>query len=360
MIRFAWNRFRTQAAVGAGVLAIAAVVFALTGIQLAHSYDAAVAVCKQQGNCADLFDVWPSNGYLTADNILGAIGLAAPGLIGMFWGAPLVAREFETGTFRLAWSQGVTRVRWLAAKLGIAGVAAIAAGELFSLMVNWWASPIHKAMSGYTPFISGSYHSGIAPAGYTAFAFALGVTAGLFIRHTLPAMAVTLAIFTAVIIVFPIWVRPHLIPPVKTTSTLSLASISNMPGVGAFNGHLSLAPGPAAAPPGAWVISSSQLTAPDGRASSSEPAGPCGEPPSPAAGQACDDYIQSLHLRQAVTYQPASRYWDFQWAETAIYLAFALLLAGLCFLRIRPGRRAEPGIHRPRDIGRAPALEWSP
>ena len=101
----------------------------------------------------------------------------------------------------------------------------------------------------------------------------------------------------------------------------------------------------AAAPPGAWVISASQLTTPDGRASSSEPAGPCG----PQAGsQAYNDYIESLHLRQTVTYQPANRYWAFQWTETAIYLAFSLLLTGLCFLRIRPGRSAGPGIHRPR------------
>jgi hypothetical protein len=128
-------------------------------------------------------------------------------------------------------------------------------------MVNWWSSPIHKANPGYTEFTAGSFHTGIAPAGYAAFAFALGVTAGLLIRRTLPAMAVT----------------------------------------------LSLVPGSAAAPPGAWVISSSQLTTPDGGASSSEPAGPCGAPPSPAAAQACNDYIESLHLRQTVTYQPASR-----------------------------------------------------
>jgi hypothetical protein len=98
MIRFAWIQFRTQAAVAAGALAVLAVVLAITGIQLNHSYDAADAICRQQGNCADLFNVWPSNGYLTADNILGVIGLAVPGVIGMFWGAPLAAREFETGT----------------------------------------------------------------------------------------------------------------------------------------------------------------------------------------------------------------------------------------------------------------------
>jgi hypothetical protein len=277
----------------------------------------------------------------------------------MFWGAPLAAREFETGTFRLVWTQGVTRVRWLAAKLAITGVAAIAAGELFSLMVNWWSSPVRKAQMA-TGLASGISHSGITPIGYAAFGFALGVTCGLFIRHTLPAMAVTLAIFTAVIIAFPIWVRPHLIPPVQTTSTLSLASITNMPGVGASNGHLSLAPGSAAAPPGAWVLSSSQLTTPDGRASSSEPAGPCGSPPSSAAAQACNHYIESLHLRQTVTYQPASRYWAFQWVETAIYLTLALALAGFSFWWINRNRSTELNIRRPRTRQSAPELQNSP
>ena len=125
------------------------------------------SLCEQQGNCAGLSIFFPSGGYRTADKGLDVAALAVPGLIGMFWGAALIAREFETGTFRLAWTQGVTRTRWLAAKLGITGLAAIAAGELFSLMLNWWASPIHKA-GGYTPFTSGigsSYISGVAPAG---------------------------------------------------------------------------------------------------------------------------------------------------------------------------------------------------
>jgi hypothetical protein len=126
---------------------------------------------------------------------------------------------------------------------------------------------------------------------------------------------------------------------------------------GTSDGHLILTTNTATGRPGAWVISS-QVTTPDGRAASSEPAGPCAT--SSASAQACNDYIGSLHFQQTVTYQPASRYWAFQWVETAIYLALALALAGFCLLRIRPGRSAEPGIHRPRAIGRAPALERSP
>jgi len=363
MIRFAWIRFRTQAAVGAGVLAIAAIVLAVTGIQLAHAYDTAVAVCTRQGNCATVlggFSGFPSQGDLNAANGLAALGLAVPALIGMFWGAPLIAREFETGTFCLAWTQGVTRVRWLAVKLGVAGVAAVAAGELFSLMVNWWSSPIHKAQMG-TGLASGISHSGIAPAGYAAFGFVLGATAGLFIRRTLPAMAVTLAVYTAVIIAFPVWVRPHLIPPVQATVALSTTSgmyvqITNntlLPQT--VQRSLAGAPG---VPAGSWVLSTGQVVNAEGRPVYSVPAQSCLGSQSALSSQACAAYIASLHLRQTVTYQPGSRYWAFEWVETAIYLAFSLLLAGLCFLRIRPGRPAQPDIHRPSRL--SPALERSP
>jgi hypothetical protein len=363
MIRFAWTRFRTQALVGAGVLAIAAVILLVTGIQLAHAYDTAVAACTQQGNCgATLGEAngFPSQGDLNAANSLNALGLAVPALIGMFWGAPLVAREFETGTYCLAWTQGVTRVRWLAAKLGVVGVAAAAVGELFSLMVNWWSSPVREAQMG-TGLASGISHSGITPAGYAAFGFVLGVTAGLFVRHTLPAMAVTLAVYTAVIIAFPVYVRPHLIPPVQATVALNPASnmyvaIRNntlLPQT--VQGGLAGAPGMA----GSWILATGQVVNAEGRPVYSVPAQACAGPPPAPGSQACATYEESLHLRQTVTYQPASRYWTFEGIETAIYLVFSLLLAGLCFLRIRPRRRpAARDVPRPAQL--APALESSP
>jgi len=358
MIRFAWIRFRAQAAVGAGLLAVAAVILLVTGLQLAHAYDAAVALCQQQGDCATTLasgapGSFPSQGDLNTGNSLNALGLVVPALIGMFWGAPLAAREFETGTFRLAWTQGVTRVRWLAAKLVIIGVAAIAAGELFSLMVNWWSSPVRKVQMA-SGLASGISHSGITPIGYAAFGFALGVACGFFIRRTLPAMAVALAIYAAVMIAFPIWVRPHLIPPVTTTSAFTSASVR---GTQIANNMLMLQTAQPDAPAGSWVLSSGQVVNQAGRPVDSVPVNACG---GPSSLQACTAYIASLHLEQSVTYQPGSRYWAFEWIETAIYLALSLLLAGLCFLRIRPGRPVAAGIPRPRAARPAPALESSP
>ncbi len=362
MIRFAWLRFRTQAAVAAGALAILAVILLVTGIRLAHAYDTAVAVCKQQGNCAaNLGNAFPSNGYLTASNGMHPLVIAIPCVLGMFWGAPLAAREFEAGTFRLAWTQGVTRTRWLAAKLAVAGAASMAVAGLLSLMVTWWSSPIAAAQIGHTGSTPGIFsESGIAPVGYAAFTFAFGVTAGLLSRRTLPAMAVTLAIFIAVVwFAFPFWVRPHLLPPVQATSALNIASVVD------DRSRRPRAPVPATCRADAGEharrlgLSSSQIITPAGRPASSEPATRACTPAT-STTKTCDAYLESLHLRQTVTYQPASRYWAFQWYETAIYLALALLLAGLCFLRIRPGRSAEPDIHRPRATRPAPALKRSP
>ena len=140
MIRFTWHRFRTQTLIALGALAVLAVVLAITGIQLTHAYDAAVAACRPRGDCAPGSGSalnFPSDSELTLANALNTLVVAVPGLVGIFWGAPLIAREFETGSFRLAWTQGVTRTHWLAVKLGFVGVASMIAAGLLSLMVTW-------------------------------------------------------------------------------------------------------------------------------------------------------------------------------------------------------------------------------
>ena len=154
--------------------------------------------------------------------------LLAPAVIGIFWGAPLVARELEAGTHRLVWNQSVTRTRWLATKLGPDRAAAMVVAGVLSLLLSWWAGPIDDAQIagrrrrrivgasriGPPLFIS----RGIAPIGYFLFAFALGVLAGTLIRRTVAAMAVTAVVFTLVQLAVPQFVRAHLNPVVTTTT----------------------------------------------------------------------------------------------------------------------------------------------
>jgi len=187
VIRSSWLQFRTQAAVAFGVLAVVGVVLAVTGPHLVNLYDSTVANCNAQHDCSTATTV-----FTNTDGPLQIFGdfllLLLPILVGIFWGAPLVAREFETGTFRLSWTQSVTRTRWLAVKLGFGVVTSMVAAGLLSLTVSWWSTLLDQVRGdSFSPLAFGVRD--IVPVGYAAFAFVLGVTAGLFARRTMPAIA---------------------------------------------------------------------------------------------------------------------------------------------------------------------------
>ena len=209
MIWLTWRQFRAQTIVTAAFLAALAVTLLVTGLSLAHVYDSSgLATCQGSscGTFAGNFINEVKGGFSEKIFYAGIyIVYAAPAIIGIFWGAPLIAREIEAGTFRLAWNQSVSRARWVVVKLGLIGLAAMVTAGLLALMTGWWASPVFKAAAAarsdslsiarVAPPLFGA--QGIAPVGYAAFAFALGVTAGLLIRRTIPAMAVTLAGFAS-------------------------------------------------------------------------------------------------------------------------------------------------------------------
>jgi hypothetical protein len=338
MMWLTWRQFRTQAVVAAAVLVLVAIALASTGPHLAHLYNSSgLLTCHAHGDCPTL-----ANNFLNsakADTFLfrlwdGGIFLMflVPALLGVFWGAPLITREIETGTYRLAWNQSVTRTRWLAVKLGLLGVAAMVTTGLLSLMLTWWGSPVQRiaalvpseqTVSRLLPALFAT--RGIAPVGYAAFAFALGVTLGVVIRRTVPAMAVTLAIFAFVQVAVPLWIRPHLISPLRSSTVLLASNIQGL-SISHDGKVVSLFTG--AAKPGAWVLSDVTTTASGHPFTGPAPA-TCTQPNN--GFQACVNALGRLNLRQVLTYQPASRYWALQWYETGIFLVLALLLAGLCF-----------------------------
>ncbi len=123
MIRFASLQFRTQAAVAFGALAVFAVVLGLTGPYIVHLYDTTVATCGARGDCSSATATFLSSYRVLQD--LGNVVIVLPTIIGIFWGAPLVAHGLETGTHRLVWTQSVTRTRWIAVKLGLVGLASM-------------------------------------------------------------------------------------------------------------------------------------------------------------------------------------------------------------------------------------------
>ncbi|MGZ4381133.1 MAG: hypothetical protein ACXVZ2_05465 [Gaiellaceae bacterium] len=197
MIRFTWHQFRAQAAVAFAALAALAILLAITRSRLDHLYaTSGIATCKPPSNCDALKSAFLSHDKLL-QSLLGPLLLVVPALLGIFWGAPLVASELETGTYRLAWTQSVTRARWFTAKLTLVGLASIVVAGLCSLMIMWWAAPVDHVKG--SRFAATTFAArDIVPLGYAAFAFTLGATTGVLLRRTIPAMAVTLALFIGI------------------------------------------------------------------------------------------------------------------------------------------------------------------
>jgi hypothetical protein len=274
-----------------------------------------------------------------------------PVLIGMFWGAPLIARELETGTFRLAWTQSVSRMRWLLVKLGLVGLASAAVGGLLSLMVTWWYSPIDKVNQDRFGAAAFGLH-GFVPAGYALFAFALGATTGLLFRRTLPAMVVTLVGFVAARLTVAYWIRPHFMTPVTKSFGINpngALGFSASPG-----GSLQFMAGQPNIP-NALVVSDSvvnnagqspsasffQKACPGLPGLNGPPAGVRGVQAHTAVSangqQAFQQCITTISnkFHEVVTYQPPNRFWAFQTYETLLFAVASAALAGLCVWWVR-------------------------
>jgi hypothetical protein len=343
MIWLTWRQFRIPSIATLIALTAIAVILGLTGPHLAHLFDAELAGCIGHTGSAAC-----SNDTVTAfadtdrflQHFFGFALIVVPGLAGVFWGAPLLTREIETGTYQLAWNQSVTRTRWLLIKTGLIGLASALGAGLFSLMLTWWASPLDRVSANrITPPVFDQ--RGISPIGWALFAFAVGVTAGVLLRRTLPAMATTLAVFTAARILWPLYLRAHLIPPVHQT-----ARIGTLPydWIGVYHGpnsptlvHVSK--------PGAWVLSDHTVNAAGHQVSggtlftlcpsTTNASGVVNRPPR-------DCFMQHLirlgYDRSVLTYQPASRFWPLQGVETGILAAIAVLLLAFCYSRVRQGK----------------------
>ncbi|MFD8483972.1 ABC transporter permease subunit [Kitasatospora sp. NPDC059673] len=318
-----WRQFRAQFLVAAAVLAAATAFLLISGLDLRDKYHDLTSGCPG-GGCADgnqLVDTFAFP-YWTGT----ALVIVVPALIGAFWGAPLIARELETGTYRLIWNQGIGRGRWLAVKLLLVGATAVIITGLLSLLVSWFASPLdHLNHDRFNPLLFAS--RGIVPLGYAAFAVALGSCLGLFLRRTVAAMAVTLAVFAAVQVLVPLAVRPHLEQPVHAVVALDAATLRSARTLGFTGSHGSSATFVAGIDmPGAWMLSDTSPVRDSTDRTLTFGTQPCDngnhEPPS-------ENCLAHANLHIAIDYQPADRYWPFQWIETAIFLALTAGLAAL-------------------------------
>jgi hypothetical protein len=331
MIWLAWRQFRVPAVVSAAALAAILTFLAVTGPRIVDRFDAAgLAFCAAGEqpptgtlSCGNLVD--PYLDQYPVVLLVGALLLLLPALVGAFWGAPLVAREIETGTQRLAWVQSVTRNRWLATKLAMLGGSSVALTAALSLALTWWSLPRDRLGSRFTPEVFAE--RGVVPIAYAAFAFALGVAAGAVLRRTIPAMVAALLGFLAVRELVATAIRPHLVDRVVTSFPALSFEASAPPGrVASDNG---------------WVLSAQTIdrtghvVTRDGTISDESLFRLCHLDGASVSKVDLDACGQRLGLRNVVSYIPADRFWAVQVREAALFLVLALALGAFTFWWVR-------------------------
>lgn len=333
-----WRQTRVQAFVALTAMVAVASVAALTHPHLVRLSTGDVPIF-------DLISATDRRVYYTGVIILAI----TPAIVGAFLGAPLVARELESGTHRLVWNQSVTRQRWLAFRFGaVIAVTGVVVG-LLSLSITWWSSLLDGAQSSDVGSLPGRMTPvvfsmrGLVPIGYAMFAVSLGLFAGVLVRRTVPAMAITVVGVVVVQIAMPLVVRPHLAPPVTKIVTFTLDHldyIRDLPG--GAPPEISLNSGE----PGAWNLS--HRTIDRAGLAATLPAWfvdclpkPGSSPPKVTQGgsgdpiSTCFPRLNDAGYTQEIIYHPVSQFWPIQWAETGILLLVAILLAGFSFWRVR-------------------------
>jgi hypothetical protein len=321
MIWLAWRQHRKQALFTAVGLAVLAALMVPTGLAMHHALTRnGLAGCLQAAGhavlvpaqadtdtCDRAFNQF-SNQYSALTQV-GILFLTLPLFVGLFWGAPIVARELEHGTHRLVWTQGISRRHWALVKIGLVGSATVVAATIYGLGMSWWMGPLNQAGQGrLTPGVFDM--QGIAPIGYTLFAVALGVLAGTLWHKVLPAMAVTLAGYVAVRVPLTVLARRHYVPPVALTYPVRGATLQPNQRLGNWIQAIGIRDAT-----GRLIMSRAQFNCP------------------PAGQGACDLNVPGA--RNWELYQPASRFWAFQAIETGIFTALAILLLYLAVRRVR-------------------------
>jgi hypothetical protein len=319
-----WRQHRVALAGVASLLGVLAVCLWIFGLRLHHVYTAATT-CHPAGSiaCGDLVSNFNAiNKALWYGYVLQPV----PALIGAFLGAPVLARELETGTFRYAWTQGFGRWRWTVAKLVLLAVAVAAAAGALSLLISWYYQPYLAtgdqglSLTEVSPFSAGLFDvRGVAFAAWTLTAFAIGALAGMLIRRVVPAIVATLVVYTGLALVAGDFLRRHYLTPLVTSNV-------NLPGSALITNQFGTKGGNVAFTGRAPANLLMQYCPPSA-------VGP-GKVSSETLNQCLSHHGYTLWTR----YQPASRFWSFQWIEASWLLALSALLMAVTVWIVR--RRA--------------------
>jgi ABC-type transport system involved in multi-copper enzyme maturation permease subunit len=323
----AWVTWRQHRFALAGVLVVLGglgLFMLFNGLAMHHAYTRlGLDTCGTLSgpSCQNQLAVFQQD-YLTWADHLPHLVMLLPGLIGVFVGAPLVARELESGTFRFAWTLARSRVQWIVTKLVLLAVVLTAFALAFSALFTWWYGPFDAITGRMTPY--GAYEiSGLVFAARTLFGFTLGAFLGLLIRRTVPAMAATAAVWVAVVVPSMVWLRPQIQRPITIIGAIAkrISPGHHVPFNAAVVDH--------------WFQDGAGHHVGFDRLFQQAIVSNGGTPPSPDQFNA---YLAQHHYSQWISYRPNGWFWHFQAVEAAGYTILAILLATATVLVLR--RRA--------------------
>jgi ABC-2 family transporter protein len=309
----AWRQQRPATVAAIALLAVAGPVLLGIGWQMtSFAHDSGLAACAARaGDCQLLAEAFVDR-YRPVLEPVSLFGALLPVVLGLLFGGPLLAREFEQGTHQLAWTQSVTRSRWLGARLAMAAGVLVAVSAVAALLLTWWYGRFDQLhISSRGAFERG----GLVPVATAVLAFAIATAAGAFARRVVPALATGLVALFVVGIPLNLAAQ-HWLPPRPLAIT-----------------HPAGTPSPRAGLDDQML--SSGYRDRTGRALPAQALGRlC---PGTAGRQAVSRCLAANGVQRIDRYQPASRAWQLGLAQSALYLAVAALFLVLAWWRtLRP------------------------
>jgi hypothetical protein len=311
MIWVGWRLQRTEVLIAAAIFAILAALLVPTGIEMASAYHRdGLSACLSQNTsdgCNQAIQAFTSR-FDRLRNLI-AWFTVIPGLIGVLLAAPFVL-ELDNGTYRLAWTQSITRRRWIVSKLGLSIAAALLVALALTLLETWWHTPFVHLQGRMENSVFDS--EGTVIFAYTLFALGLAIAVGAVWRRAVPALVVAFTGYFAARIFVDTWLRQHLVTPLSATWPVLVREHAGLRTFGGEPANLNHA----------WVISenpSDKLGHP-----ASVLVGVCGKARVTSGNCLAHHGLGYMHA----VYEPASRFWLLQGLETAIFAGIALVLIG--------------------------------
>ncbi|MFF9095468.1 transporter [Streptomyces sp. NPDC014776] len=309
----AWRQQRTAVVAGVAVLLAVA---AFAAYSRAGMLDDLRSGLFDRCEPGPLYCTGPDGRILFLDidplRYLGALNIALPVLIGVFWGAPLLGRDRELGTHRTVLAQGVSRAQWFTSRFALAAVSAAALSGLTAWLFTWWWRPAEDRSYGLfwyeTSALSGSGPRVVAAA---LFGLAAGTLLGLLCRRVLAAMGWTLLVTGAVTLLLELLHKTRALVAPHTYTSAGSAPKPEM-GDKWSTGHYGL------------ITAGGQRSDVD----------VC---PFPSGSELRRCMAQHHFVARFYEANPAGDYWAFQWTDTALLggLAVLLTLATVLLLRRR-------------------------